>query len=402
MPEDRKGMNSPLPDSSARQWEGLHLFDDLPKGRPLQSDVSEGKVHDSDPCRLHPIVEVICSHIRTALQSPPTVSEQQLRIGLFGGLGQGKTSAILQVVEQLRHERLISRFCHRRKRKPRFASFDAADYKADLLEFEFDRLVGRWFLGLHLGKLGAIFASITMIIALLCYPLAALLSLLTGKSMWEIYITSVAVSIILPILAKFSTVIVRNLKGWSLVHYWLRDIERRLNLHDSLWYGNHLVFPPDVLVVDNLDRASVKQQRAILRSIHKYSDRLRLPIVVIMDETELLHSKPYDAEAPEELLRKVIQVECRIPIRMGDDAARLVKALTSEGIENNKGNLAALLLSDARLQGDWTRIFSLLPGLSPRRIKRFLNDILSSCQEIDLSHPDDVAALTRLYALFLL
>jgi hypothetical protein len=387
--------------------EGLTLFDDLPKSKLVTDPHAVSK----DPLRLEPIVSILHSHLRIALLALKNRdvenTEPQLRLGLFGGLGQGKTSAVTLALKRLRQESLIPRqWPLWGNRKPRYASFDAAQYKPDLLEFEFDRLVGRWYLGLHLGRIVLALASILILVGGFCARYDASFSANFGVSLLGIYTTTIATIVTWSFLKKIVAFLKNPLHRWSLWIYFRRDMERQMNLgayvRDVTESFRPLFFPPDVLLVDNLDRANVQQQRAILRAVRKHSEQIQLPIVVVMDETELLHAKPYDAEAPEELLRKVIQVECRMPIRMGNDAALLVMTLANEGRENNKSDPASLLLDDARLQGDWTRVFSLLPRLGPRHIKRFLNDLLSARAELNITHPDDLSALTRLYALFAL
>lgn len=430
-------------------WKDLHLFDDLPK--------SELSAPDGDPCRLEPIVEILYTHLFTALSAEPGSFERQVRIGLFGGLGQGKTSALNQAIEQLRQKRLVPKRSHdwvalllhtrllptwllrsmlalqrshlvpkrwlrwfikRRKKvmmpqwlinwlhgEVRCTSFDTGDYKPDVLEFEFDRLIGRWYLGLHLRRITLMLVLILSLISLPLFPLAVLISIIISKNLFKVWGTLISFSIALPLLQKIIAFFGGVAQRWPLMKLAFRDLERRLNYREALWdilttYVLEAIFPPDVLVVDNLDRANVKQQRSILRAIRKHSEKLQFPIIVVMDETELLQFKPHEAEAPEELLRKTILVECRMSLRMSDDAALLVMALAAEGIELNKVNPAAMILGDARLQGDWTRLFSFLPALGPRRIKRFWNDLLSSCAELNISQPDDVAALSRLYAVY--
>jgi hypothetical protein len=380
------------------RWDDLRLFDDRPK-----HETAPGfDAVDTDPLRLEPIVNILCTHLSIAFQADKNSPEHQLRLGLFGGLGQGKTSAVKRALGQ---PLIPHRVFRKGRRQPRYESFDAAIYKPDLLEFEFDRIVGRWYLRRHLGQLIFLLASVIVWIGWLCYRYDRSFFANFDISPWVIFEGTIYSLITFSMLQKIGTRLMGLLQPWSLVSYFARDIESQLNLgayvREIITKSfQPLFFLPDVLLVDNLDRANVQQQRAILRAVRKHSEQLKLPIVVVMDETELLRAKPYDAEAPEELLRKVIQVECRMPIRMGNDAALLVMALAAEGRKNNKNNQASLLLDDARLQGDWTRVFSLLPGLGPRHIKRFLNDLLSSCAELDIAHPDDVSALTRLYALF--
>lgn len=393
----------PAPPQSV--WQDVQLFDDRPKG---QENVSPDAASRVAPDRLSPIIDVLCHHIGTALQAKPGNPERQLRLGLFGGLGQGKTSAIRQAVARICQEMQIPRRrWQQRQRAPRCTFFDAAAYKPDLLEFEFDRLIGRWYLGLHLERFLLLLLGGVLLLALCYAPLAYLISWLSGRTFWRVYqftLPGLLATIPLGMLLLF---LCRLMTNWAVVHHLFRDVEQQFNLPSSPWrhlrqYASLVLLPPDMLVMDNLDRANVQQQRALLRAVRKHSDALWLPIIVVMDETELLRAKPYDAEAPEELLRKAIQVECRMPIRLGDDAAFLVTALTTELAGKNGHNAVGCLLRDARLRGDWTRVFVLLGGLGPRRMKRFLNDVLSACVELNVPHPDDVAALTRLYALFAL
>lgn len=375
---------------SKSNWEGLQLFTDVPN--PQAQQASDGAFNE-DPLRLAPVVNILYQHLRAALLATDS-RQRQLRLGLFGGLGQGKTSAVKQAIARLREELIDRRIRPLVGRPLRVEFFDAAEHKPDLLEFEFDRLISHWYFHRRWGLLVTLIGIGLVLTFLLLHALASLLPVIPGQE--------ILLKTIIPTLISLSvwlfTPVTRFIKQWSRGHL-IRD-------RDTSWQWfvqqNFLpiFFPPDIVVVDNLDRASVPQQRAILRAVRKHSDLLPLPILVVMDETELLQAKPYDAEAPEELLRKVIQVECRMPVRLGDDAALLVMALAAEGAANNSGNPAARLLNETRLQGDWARILTLLRDVSPRRVKRFLNDLLSSCAELDITHSDDVAALSRLYALF--
>ena len=91
-----------------------------------------------------------------------------------------------------------------------------------------------------------------------------------------------------------------------------------------------------VVIVDDLDRAKVEQQRAFLRAILRFSRQMKFAVVVCMDEAAILASKP-DPEAPEELLRKTIQLELHLPDRNREDLIFLVANLCNAAAARNPG-----------------------------------------------------------------
>ncbi|WP_089937067.1 hypothetical protein [Candidatus Entotheonella palauensis] len=92
-------------------WDGLKLFDDVPK---RTKPTSEGASGADDPCRLGPVVEILYQHVRDIFRTPPSDRQAPLRLGLLDGLGQGKTSVVHQVKNALSEKRLIpTKWCRR-------------------------------------------------------------------------------------------------------------------------------------------------------------------------------------------------------------------------------------------------------------------------------------------------
>ncbi|MFP5516986.1 MAG: hypothetical protein ACLGJC_28375, partial [Alphaproteobacteria bacterium] len=166
----------------------------------------------------------------------------------------------------------------------------------------------------------------------------------------------------------------------------IREVEGRLNL-SLAGRGNNLI------VVDNLDRATVAQQRAVLRALDKHRDDLEIPFVVVMDDTAL-RTGSNDPEPPAELFRKVVELEIHMPARGIVQTARIVGTMADELA------LADGLWTRRRLRGDLARLFTLLPSpVSPRTIARFLNDLCSRCRQHGLDQPEDIAAMARVLAI---
>lgn len=354
-------------------------FDDTPKER----------IEDDDAFRISSVISSLAGHLKEALKHKG--KERQLRIGLFGGLGQGKSTVIHALKQEMKEFR--------------FGLFDVALHKSDVLEYEFDRLVGQWEIG-RLSKTlrKIIFVSISVLLAWLWFSLIEALD--TPYAFFPALITIMSAIIGAPLIGLIAATLLGVVSIWKTWTLLFRTVEAEFNfghLIFSIKKLRELFSPPDVLVVDNLDRASVEQQRSILRAIYKFGSHLHYPIVIVLDESELLQPvKPGENDSPQDLLRKVIQIECRLPLRTAEDVARIVLNLTEEGHRNQKQPKATWgkWLNDIQLLGDWVRTFSLIPNATPRRIKRFLNNLISTCQELGVNHPDDGAALTRLLSLF--
>ncbi len=384
----------------------LLLLDDAPLTKPGAED------------RLAAVVDELVSLARDYLE--PDASRKDrcgLRIGLFGGFGQGKTSALRRTQDRLSKIRIPSTIL-RYKRRVRILSFDVALYLPADLEFELDRVLaasglggqivpGRLFVGILLGALvvsaivGAAAGLGKLFMALL--GLAGLVSQPDWGKLWDMLAQQASK---IPLLAFGTTIVamVSALTAWigSLLgpplRHWLRGEERRYNFGASL--ALRMDPRPDCLLVDNLDRASLDQQRAFLRALYKHADSLSLLVIVAMDESALRNAPP-NPEDPEELLRKAIHAECRLPVWLEEDPPGLVRAICEQCIDRNP--YLQDLLRDPLVLGDLVRVLVLLPGFGPRRVKRFLNDLLLLCHQLGrLDRPNrfDISALCRLRGIY--
>lgn len=300
-------------------------------------------------------------------------------IGLLGGLGQGKTSALHSVQDTLKLE------------GKRCEWFDVAHFKPDQLEYEFDRLQA----SLRFGKLIwlwlwrglARFGLLALLVA------AAVLAVWLGA--WLDIPLFVDLSNLLPYaLGKIKVAQFVKVGGfllglcfaYSLVKestdLYRRAQERAFLLPaadhiDPHWLKRfwHALTRPffrfDVLFIDNLDRASKTQQRALLRSLYKYKGNLPYSVVIAFDEAGVLESDP-DPEPPRELLLKAIQVVVRIPDRQPFEHllfARLACDAESDTLQP--------LLRQPRVFSALANLLYLAGSASPRRAKRLLNDSLA-------------------------
>ena len=367
-------------------WSGLKLFDDEPKRNAGRSD----------PCRQRNVAETLARLIREAIDARKG-RDRATCIGLFGGFGQGKSSILLQAIADLKERPPTS------LRTPfRYHFFDTAHFKNEVLEFEFDRIVGRWSIYSLLRKAVVIFILLSLavasVVAVVSWPISVLLAA-DFTDTYAVTFKSGGVATIFGVLGWLSVkafwTTTAPTAGWVL-----RDAERKSNMIGA-WRPGELrdyFRCPTVLIVDNLDRATVQQQRALLRSIRKHSEQLRLPVIVSMDEVGLLQSDP-DPESPAELLRKTIHVECRLPLRVPEDIVTIIHEISNEGAKLNAMNPARTIFQNDHIVADWVRLFCLLSEMSPRRVKRFLNDLLLLSRQLGVEAPDDIAALSRLLGL---
>nr|VFJ50079.1 MAG: KAP family P-loop domain-containing protein [Candidatus Kentron sp. FW] len=413
------------------------LFDDQPN-KNIETD---------DLCRLdgaaRELEDLLSRHIETRRDGKDS-DYYPPRIGLFGGLGQGKTSVLESVRRRLCKDfysdtdpntvpsdmsllrgakQLVSRSCKFKKQfkkfwetllfrhgnqihlksrddgcPPHILYFNTAVYSQEELEFEFDRLISRW--RFHTR---AIWTGFIIVI------LAVGLTLPVGGVIWFIYhsFDSFNVSDNPKASAVWAVVLWAVGMAWSFGLLYLRpaldhlsrERERKVNIHPMTNFFS--CAHPDILLIDNLDRASIEQQRAVLRGILKHTDDLPMAVVVAMDESALL-AAPADPETGGELLRKVIQVECRIPPRVREDISAQVLAFAEEGARNNP-HLKALFQSSL-FPGDLVRIFGILPEFGPRRVKRFLNDLLIMRRQLGIIDTEesvpDMSALARLLGIY--
>ena len=303
----------------------------------------------------------------------------RLCIGLLGGLGQGKTSTLHAVQHELKQSNL------------RCEWFDISHFKPDQLEFEFDRLqssfrYGRvvWLWLLRGATRFALLLSIFVIVGL-AISLGVWLQLPLVVDTVAMLPTQLEADS-LPRLSKYSLFLLGICFSYGLIKESKSAYERsrertfllaapdppRDTLYARCW---RLLCAPfcrlDVLFVDNLDRATKKQQRALLRSLYKYKGNLPYCVVIAFDEAGVLASDA-DPEPPRELMLKAIQVVVRIPDRQPIELLVLARL----ACEAQEESLHPLLSQPSVLSG-LAGLLQFCETASPRSAKRLLNDGLT-------------------------
>jgi hypothetical protein len=309
-------------------------------------------------------------------------NKYRIRIGLFGGLGQGKTSVWKTAAKQIDHD--MRKRCY----GDWYQTFDTAEHKQDALEHDLDRLltasrpvildmVGAilpWlfrliYLTVITGLLGTFILSTTDILADQSSHLSGVIPKINGITLSPRLLAWIA---IIQLVALSSLSIIKAI--WAGIgQQWFRDQERKtfFNRTKSRFY---FFRRPPWLIIDNLDRASDAQQRAVLRALYKHGHELKFSVLVCMDESRLLLSDPAP-ESPVELLTKAIQLEIRMPGRVPLDACRLAWQMAStHWPAHTRAECWQTLLADPRIVAGLARGLVLSHAISPRYAKRLLND----------------------------
>lgn len=365
-------INNPEPEALpafSPDW-AVCLLDDAPK-----------QWGEDDAARLDHVYQQLVLQLTQSiatLTDKATRNERGLCMGLFGGLGQGKSS-------------VIKKLWHEKEQEFRIQKFNTADYRADMLEHELDRIIGSFSLGWKAIKLTFSFIPFLVTIFSPFLPVD-----MDWGSITHIIIISVGTLLTL----GFNRYLLPSSK------IWIRDSQRLFLLNRNFFWNPLKSFKsffrkaPKLFIVDDLDRANIKQQRAILRALLKLGKQQRMVILVVMDETQLRQSAP-DPESPEEFLRKVISVELRIPHRVQEDVTHLTLHIATDLRAKNVSHpTLPFLLASPIVVADLCRVISLLPDDSPRHIKRFLNDWALRCSQSKIHHPEDASALLRLLGLY--
>lgn len=162
-----------------------------------------------------------------------------------------------------------------------------------------------------------------------------------------------------------------------------------------------LVGKPDVLIVDNVDRAVVEQQRAFFYALRRHRDLLPSVVIVAFDETALSMADP-NPDAPQELLAKVFSTCVRLYPMTRDDAVNLVEHILKEmgGCGGNDARWPLRFLRQYAAAGDLARIFLLHRRHSVRYCKQFVNTLGVSAVMLRIDDSADFSALMRLLGLF--
>ena len=355
-----------------------------PEDAPRAADDSARLVHTEHAA------EVLRVLVKDQLELSPdaraSARQRGLCVGLLGGLGQGKTEAVYAARRWLLHNSAVSTFIWFRRR-PNIVFFDIANHNSEALEFRFAQLQAalnpwNWLLKLMAKSfllaillLGLVTATIWAVLSFSTGPAALVF---TGHDLgkfpdWGLLGTALRM-LLFPWLGwvGFKAVSATALQRREMALFWTvgqagpQASWMKRNL--SAWISS--LRRIDVLIVDNLDRASIAQQRAILRSLYKARGGLPYCVVVAFDEQALLHASP-DPEAPEALLHKALQVQVRLAPRHPVEAVPLAY-LAAESLPLPEWKQA---FEHHEVIAVFARVLAQMPSLSPRLAKRFVADV---------------------------
>lgn len=314
-------------------------------------------------------------------------------MGLLGGLGQGKSTVLHAVLEQIERRRISRDFgawLNRIPRPqvlpfvrpPRVLRVDTSLTKAERIE---DKLFGL-LLFPHLTW-GAIRGF-----ALLSLPFLVtfvLMSSATVQLLADWIVAGLVGGVGAAIVALAASV------GKDLGKDWYG------NLSDVVVFklARFLLVTPELLVIDDLDRAKVEQQRAVLRALYKHARMLNCVVVVCFDEQELLANK-VEPDSPDELLRKVLNFSVRIPPRTQEDALLLATGICEDWVMRNPFQPLAGAVTGPEFAAYLARAAWLLDQVGPRRIKDLLAQTLMMAATRNVSGTRELIALLRLASLY--
>lgn len=363
-----------------------------------------------DEQRLAPLIETLHALLRPWLDAK--TNETPPRLGVMGGLGQGKSTVLRCCLERLEQNRgfwkRIKYFLFGRP----IAQFDVSYFKADDLEWRFVAAVLGKRVLLRLLWQGPLFGLVTLgvfcLMPLLQYwSIAGCLaegwmcvewlhgSIDVERDSWVLGVSAV-VWLLGECFSGVGKVLTFGGANTLYLSYWDLLVQ---------WLARFASALPRVVVIDDLDRASVEQQRSFLRAICRLSRELNFAVVVCMDDSDLLAAPP-NPEVPEELLRKTLTDELRLPDRSREDVAILAMTCLREMAKSNAGHELALAVSSVQFVADVTRVLLLADTqvppsrTSPRKIIRMLGRVVRHAEQLKVKQADDLSALLRLDGFF--
>lgn len=352
-----------------------------------------------DPGRLTPLIGTLEGYFVRWL-GPRTPGNTVHRVGVFGGLGQGKSTAVHAArdaaIRKASEGRLLKRLWYQHQ----IATFEASHFTADALEWQFFKSALLPRIARHI--------LVLLVVALSTAALAACY-LLFGNPGTDGQVGLHGYTTNLPTISKWLSELWKEFKpALSLLLGASTLVLAGLGVTAASQDGAFMVLArltravPRVLVVDDLDRAKVEQQRAFLRLLGRLSRRRGFAVVVCLDETEVLRSTA-DPEAPDELLRKTLDVELHLPDRGREDVIALVLSINKQACARNPDPAQTRILRDPQWLGDLVRVLHLLAPtgqIGPRRVKHLLNDVGQWAHMLGAVDVDDWCALLRLHSLY--
>ena len=332
---------------------------------------------------LHDLCLSALGHRRNGERSPP----QPITVALNGRYGQGKTTVLEAVRQQLL---LPSNGFHRF----RVGDFDVSSHKPDLLTYEFDKLIGNWTFGIRVLMFLLVMAVLYFVYVFFQDDIATL-----KETTPTTFLTFVAIPSLFVIFRRNLFSLFVGDERWLerfVALFRMSDWPRLAFVLEELILGR-----PDILFVDNLDRASVDQQRAFLRSLRSHRHRLPVVVIVAFDETPLVLADNAP-ESPQDLLAKAFTTVVRLYPMTPRDVLEIVTHLRNAIMREDGVDDASSwrFLRHAMVGADLARILLAHRRHSTRFCYQFLNIAATTAATLSIRHPADFSAMMRLLGLF--
>ena len=368
-----------MPRAKVGEWperpstaEGHRLLDDHPTAAPRVEDLFQQHRVTAE------LISVIDSFVSDMADRPrPSGS---LFLALHGRHGQGKSNVVACVEEQIDASMVVGKG----KSVPvRVKHFNCSHYQPDDLLFNFDQFIEQhqW---LRLVAFSAV-------VGIVIFVTGNTLAQLPGLEFLDQKQAALAVGAFLVFALASMRHVVRDC--WRMLRIGRPLIEVLSTLVDRL------VVRADVLIVDDLDRASPEQQAAFLKSLNRHRRDFTGVVLIVFDDgplLDLLHTRANAAE----FMSKVFDASYRLAPMNARDAGRLAAALTLSLRANNESSVAAIRLAGPTLCGDLARVFVLHGNSSARFAKKLVNNVFVAAQLGGFQTEADISALIRLHGLF--
>ena len=387
-------------------------------GWKLFTDAPVANIGDADLARSSQVVRSLYAQLQLAERQVKANSNKTnehksydyARFALCGGLGQGKSSAILQLCKLLKQEIKIKDLNVGNNQAWICKPFDVSKYRHLELEYSFDDFIHSFFLLRLLWRL----APLLLVCLTIAAPQLYLDIFLTQpsedeqsvRSAWAEYLAQWPGYLLASLLLLWNS---PKILG-NITRIWLISARKEFfqGLANQSWHNalaNHLqhlwqqilaAFKPRLIIIDNLDRASIQQQRSLLRGLYKNQQLLHFHVLLVLDENSLMLAAN-DPESPQELLRKVTDAQFRLPARSPETLVWQSLNLCREAANKNP---EAKFFQQPIFCCDLLLLLSWLPNPGPRLIKQLLNNLLTY-SEGNLN-TIDASALLKICAIDLL
>lgn len=301
-------------------------------------------------------------------------------IALHGRYGQGKSRIIATLKNALDKRRLVGR---RRRPCVRVQEFQCSSYSPDDLLFNFDHFLER---GKAIRMLG-----LALFLSIIVYALASVPTIdegLEAVNVGKFFVT--ATTFLATVFASY-----RHL---------LRDALRQLRIDRAILeilsdIIDHMFNKPDVLIIDDLDRASPDQQTALLNSLQRHARDFCGVVVVVFDDAPLFEALETREKAGE-FITKVFHASFRLAPMNARDAGMMAFGYCRELRERNPQCLYAKKIFQPIVCGAMARVFLLHGTASARFSKKLVNNVYAAARVGQFTNEADIVALVRLHSIF--